>query len=168
MAKQWKRSLSGADVQDEAEDALEKDIANLSPASNSVAGNLDGGIAAVDWASKTTKYSVTKANARPENVTDGPITDYINISGSGYLLRVAATANVTNSSHYLRVVKDGTEKFHRAMQTPLSGDARQINNGFENKFDDILMRFDSSLDIQIDNQTTSGEDYLVVATYVLD
>jgi len=82
MVKQWKRSLSADDVQAEAEDALEKDISQLSPANNSVAANLDGGVAAVDWSSKTPKTSTV------------PTT----VSGSGYLISVHAAARSTNGS----------------------------------------------------------------------
>jgi hypothetical protein len=76
MAKQWKKSLTGDDVQAEAEDALEKDISQMSPASNSVADNLDGGVAAVDWSSKTPTIREI------DNWQNTSLT----ISGSGYLL----------------------------------------------------------------------------------
>jgi hypothetical protein len=82
MVKQWKKSLDSGDVQAEAEDALEKDISQLSPASNSVAANLDGGVAAVDWSSKTLQ------------TVRAPIT----ISGSGYLISVHVAARSTNGS----------------------------------------------------------------------
>lgn len=102
MTKEWKRSLSQSDILSDgqpfdgakidqsissagasvsdieagAEDALEEDIANMSPASNSVAANLDGGVAAVDWSSKTPK--VVNVSAQGDNILD--------ISGSGYII----------------------------------------------------------------------------------
>jgi len=85
MAKQWKRSLSGDDVQAEAEDALEKDISQMSPASNSVAANLDGGVAAVDWASKTPE--IVFSGDTPRN--GGKAVD---VSGSGYLISTSAVS----------------------------------------------------------------------------
>jgi len=80
MVKQWKRSLSGDDVQAEAEDALEKNISNLSPASNSIAANLDGGVAAVDWASKTAEQAWNTETSHA-SVT------WLNLTGSGYLVQ---------------------------------------------------------------------------------
>jgi len=80
------KGTSIADIEQGAEDALEEDIANLSPASNSVAANLDGGVAAVDWSSKTPKV----ANVNNEELS---------VSGSGYLISIglveSGTANIT-------------------------------------------------------------------------
>lgn len=66
-----------ADIEAGAEGALEEDIANMSPASNSVAANLDGGVAAVDWASKTQKKAYGNIGSTGTEVS---------VSGSGYLL----------------------------------------------------------------------------------
>jgi len=94
MVKQWKKSLDGDDVQAEAEDALEKDINNLSPASNSIAANLDGGVAAVDWSSKTIDTTSPGSS----------------VSGSGYLIGVHVQGVSTASSEniYLDITVDGS------------------------------------------------------------
>jgi len=104
MVKQWKRSLSGADVQAEAEDALEKDISQMSPASNSVAANLDGGVAAVDWSSKTPQSS--SASISVNSTGETPI---ISVTGSGYLFTAILRHSETADSNVgLRLIIDGT------------------------------------------------------------
>jgi len=78
-------SAAGAtqsDIETGAEGALEQDIANLSPASNSVADNLDGGVAAVDWSSKTPKFTVGTTTTSGDN--------YFDVSGSGYIFSITA------------------------------------------------------------------------------
>lgn len=119
--KEWKRSLSGADVQAEAEDALEKDISQMSPASNSVAGQLDGGVSGgVDWASKTPKVAVSPT---------------VEVTGSGYLLGVTP---VPGGSADLWIRVDGTTLngggyFRLGTDTEAAG--LSLNFRFENSFE---------------------------------
>jgi len=143
MVKQWKRSLSGADVQDEAEDALEKDIANMSPASNSVAANLDGGVAAVDWSSKTPKSN---------RVPSGSATT---ISGSGYAVMVY-NEDATGDDLEVDVFADGDRL---VQNTPYVG----TSYGFSH-LSLFPARFETELKVEIAN--TGGDEAGV--SYVLD
>jgi len=134
MAKQWKRSLSGADVQAEAEDALEKDISQMSPASNSVAANLDGGVAAVDWSSKT-----------PEFVFEG------SISGSGYVTGVAVDTVFDQGDYDVTVDIDGSEIFNTTLSRKDSDEA--LGNSLS-----LLYRFESSASVS----STNGNGVIAV------
>jgi len=146
MVKQWKKSLTGDDVQAEAEDALEKDISQMSPAANSVADNLDGGVAAVDWASKTPKI----AEVSPDNT--------LTIDGSGFLLALMPRESGTNATVGFNSPK-------------LSIDGENvISNVTNEQFDlndntlNLFFRFETS--IGIFNRSGSATEVLVV--YVLD
>jgi len=88
------------DIEAGAERALEEDIANLTPASNSVAASLDGGVGAVDWASKTPKVETGSAAFSAND-------DSLVINGSGYLLLVHFRGK--NNSDELRFEVDGTQ-----------------------------------------------------------
>lgn len=158
MVKQWKRSLSGADVQAEAEDALEKDISNLSPASNSVAGVLDGGLAGgggIDWSTKSPNFaagSISSGNT------------LMNISGSGYLIGI--TANIQNNLQSfldINVVIDGGG----SGGVNFTGFAASFNTGSSNNTGlsaSLFHRFDNSL--KINNNDSSNIS--MGAIYVLD
>jgi hypothetical protein len=94
MVKQWKKSLDGDDVQAEAEDALEKDISQMSPASNSVAANLDGGVAAVNWPSTTAINTETTVSFFSDDTEE----ELYNLSASavvGFVEFRDATRNLT-------------------------------------------------------------------------
>lgn len=74
------KGTSISDIEQGAEDALEEDIANLSPANNSVAGQLDGGISGgVDWAAKSPNYVQGTGSG-------SSTTTIVSVSGSGYLI----------------------------------------------------------------------------------
>jgi hypothetical protein len=90
-AKVSNAGASLADIEAGAEDALEEDIANLSPASNSVAANLDGGVAAVDWSTKdyATSYATTASHYS---------NTWLDISGSGFLSGISGTGPELNVS----------------------------------------------------------------------
>jgi hypothetical protein len=148
MVKQWKKSLDGDDVQAEAEDALEKDIANMSPASNSVAGNLDGGIAAVDWSNKTPK------RLRVESGTSSDVS----VTGSGYLISIAPDYP-GNEEVYFTLEIDGTELFPN---NPFRISFNGGNGDTGASAPTFMFRFESGFTIN-----TSGVGNLVVF-YVLD
>ncbi len=130
-----------ADIESGAEDALEEDISNLSPASNSVAGQLDGGVSGgVDWASKTPKVDKVSPNGS------------LSISASGYLTGLFPaypSYNVVKAE----IKIDGT-LLQSSMRVSYSGGATSIS---------LLHRFDSLATIS----ETNGENGLYIS-YVLD
>lgn len=138
MAKQWKRNLSGDDVQAEVEDALEKDISQLSPAANSVAANLDGGVAAVDWSSKTPNVEEVGSNST------------VTVNGSGFLIAVASAGNNTGGGD---ITIDGTE-IASSIDVSSVGDFGQAIP--------FIFPFDSTLEV------TETFGYGLVIVYVLD
>jgi len=130
-----------ADIEEGSIDALEEDITNMSPASNSVAANLDGGVAAVDWSSKTGDYF--------KGFSSDTSTVYSTVvSGSGYVTGFWA------SGTDVFVVCDDS----RVVEKP------DTNDGDNGGWIPLLSRFDSQLEIE--NSTGGGEDFGV--SYVLD
>lgn len=160
MPKQWKRSLSEDDVQAEAEDALEKDISQMSPASNSVAANLDGGVAAVDWSSKTVNftsdfYGISSANQNA-----------ISVSGSGYIINISFTTK--NGSDHGRIDIDGTTVYDADVFNHMAVRYDDLNGGDRyQQSTSVLFRFDSGFTLgsgsNINSQLTR-----VGVSYVLD
>jgi len=71
-----------ADIKSGAEGALEQDIRDLTPEFNSVARNLDGGVGAVDWSTKTLTTSTSTTTHKSNTL--------VNISGSGYLIAITS------------------------------------------------------------------------------
>jgi hypothetical protein len=140
MVKQWKKSLTGDDVQAEAEDALEKDISQMSPAANSVADNLDGGVAAVDWSSKTPEIVYTRTEGY------GPI---VSVSGSGYITGIRYDSDTP-----------------REVNVHIDGDQKYDTSGYDAEGSALLHRFESSFELQKPESTT--DHTVVIVGYVLD
>lgn len=154
-AKVSNAGATTSDIESGAEGALEEDIANLSPASNSVAANLDGGVAAVDWASKTPKFVEGLSN-------EGEI---FSISGSGYMIGLNYVDNVGDKIEtlQLRLDVDGSTVFSPS-STPK---AIYYNSSDFNThgYISLLYRFDSGFTVINDKDS----DYLRVSVnYVLD
>jgi hypothetical protein len=150
MVKQWKKSLDSDDVQAEAEDALEKDISQMSPASNSVAANLDGGVSATDWLAKTPESAHVAAG------------NTFSVSGSGVLLSLAVpTGNA-----------DDVVQFRSSDTPALEIDGVELTTNFDNGYFYVYSQsptffywpFNSSLKIG----PYSGKTYGVNITYLLD
>lgn len=161
------KGTSIADIEQGAEDALEEDIANLSPASNSVAGNLDGGVAAVDWASKTVKSK--SAGVSPPSTGE---TTILSVSGSGYFFYAGLGHSDKNQSDKARVYIDGSNVFDAGFD--VRGDAQSPGqflydgafSGTRVEFSGIF-RFNSSLELRVFVDFT-GPNFSGVTHYVLD
>jgi len=138
-------TLSDEQVQDEAEDALEKDISNLSPASNSIAANLDGGVAAVDWTQKTADFSVG------DTISGGFSNTIFDITGSGYVQSFSVRAGSTN-------------QFAIAIDDMISnGDPHhKIKNESNHEHNLFPVRFDSRLKLTSTVGQGSAEEWAVV------
>lgn len=147
MAKQWKQSLTAAEVQAEAEDALEKDISQMSPATNSVAANLDGGVAAVDWSSKTLKTA------------QQDVFSSLSVTGSGYIMSITIADDGASSDIEVKLTIDGTNKGR--VITGHAGSSGDINNSVT-----LMTRFDLGFDVSQTNNNTG--DSQIHINYVLD
>lgn len=147
-----------ADIEQGAEDALEEDISNMSPASNSVAGNLDGGVAAVDWTSKTPKSDGGIL------VNAGPNEDIISVNGSGYLIGCQIKGD--NGIDEFRIDIDGV--------TIDSGTMRDRGAPIVNSFNTIYFslslfhRFNTGFAIGTGSNTGGNENISATISYVLD
>jgi hypothetical protein len=148
------------DIESGAERALEEDISQLSPASNSVAANLDGGVAAVDWSSKTVDftsdfYGITSANQ-----------DAISVNGSGYLINISFTTK--NGSDHGRIDIDGATVYDADVVNHMTVRYEDVNaNQRYQQSTSVLFRFDSGFTLgsgsNINNQLVR-----VGVSYVLD
>lgn len=156
MVKQWKRSLSGADVQVEAEDALEKDISQMDPASNSVAANLDGGVAAVDWSSKTPKF-VFGSQSGSASAGD----TVFSVNGSGIITGVVAyQQSDVNEVDHLGLEIDG----NLVIDSPTIS-SREYPDNYVMYSSSTTHSFDSSFTVK--NQV-GNTFFSVSVNYVLD
>lgn len=142
-----------SDIETGAEGALEEDIANLSPASNSVAANLDGGVAAVDWSSKTPKVAEGKSAISGTNL--------VSVSGSGYITNISWSLIVPGDSYVITV--DGTTL---ANFQPFNNTAIETSSNNTVLYSGINFRFNSSFDLSTGSSVSS--DVGVVVSYVLD
>ncbi len=154
------------DIETGAEKALEEDIANLSPASNSVAANLDGGVSvsAVDWASKTpnTAYGSGTTSFLSTSTT-------VSVSGSGYLFNARATIDDGEgflSNRFLIIEVDGTELVRRSAKTDFETAPHlrldTVDTSLRTVEIEGIIRFESSVKIKAedtegDSFTTTGE-----------
>lgn len=118
------KGTSISDIEQGAEDALEEDIANMSPASNSVAANLDGGVAAVDWSSKTSQF---------DEITGSTLS----VTGSGYLIGLSSDPN---GGYYVEVDIDidGTTLGNKLLHGGTSDSPHDVS---------LFHRFDTSLSV---------------------
>jgi len=141
-----------SDIEAGAANALEEDISTLSPASNSVADNLDGGVAAVDWSSKTPKSQ----------------SGTVSVSGSGYILSAAFFGLVisANGTASVLVSIDGGSPLEVAKAI---GD-NETTGGTDDEgvfmSSSLLWRFESGFDISKNTFRVTNEG--VKVNYVLD
>lgn len=156
------------DIEAGAEGALEQDIANLSPASNSVAANLDGGVAAVDWSNKTPKSQST-SNVSIQGVT---VRTLISVTGSGYLRSASIRLGTDQDEVFGELVVDGTVIGSKPFSERIVlGNAEKYNGSSSGEvavYFDGQKRFDSSLTVQVNE--TRGQSVTAAAEveYELD
>jgi len=135
------------DIESGAEGAIEEDISNLTPASNSVAANLDGGVSAVDWSTKTYKNDRLVGNST------------LNVNGSGYLMSMNPQyiANANRTSVTIKIDGNTVEDFFTIL-TNNAGD------GVASGAIVLFRRFNTGFEITIENQSPTD----VLINYVLD
>lgn len=132
---------SVSDIESGSEDALEEDISNMSPASNSVAGRLNGGVpAGVDWSTKTTKLTTTTGQ-------EGTL---INVSGSGYITHIFLNAETTSNTVTYEIIIDGTTIINSG--TAVDQGAKRLDDSHSSGLAGLaefsgVFRFDSSFKI---------------------
>jgi len=154
------------DIESGAEGALEKDIVNLSPAGNSVAANLDGGVAAVDWKSKTPDSVFARG------VTASPgFNTLVQVSGSGYVFDVGVTSDTDDSDAQIFFNIDGNKVDSETFGlSPSRGTAYRVHGDFTNTVRveySAIYRFESSFEIEVLPDVTNL-DVSCEVQYVLD
>jgi len=160
---------SVSDIEQGAEDALEKDIANMSPANNSVAANLDGGVAAVDWSSKTPKYSISETE-----VANGNTETAISVTGSGYITSIFIRTERVGAGEITFTV-DGSTYANRGFSNTVGSFGFQ-NIGYYSAADesfpmlsfDGIIRFDSSFEITTTEDLSTSVKIQTGVNHVLD
>jgi len=157
------------DIKSGAEGALEQDIANLSPSSNSVAANLDGGVAAVDWSSKTPKYSISETE-----VANGNTETAISVTGSGYITSIFIRTERVGAGEITFTV-DGSTYANRGFSNTVGSFGFQ-NIGYYSAADesfpmlsfDGIIRFDSSFEITTTEDLSTSVKIQTGVNHVLD
>jgi len=147
-----------SDIEAGAANALEEDISTLSPASNSVADNLDGGVAAVDWSNKTPKVvSINEVNL------DG--SQQVNVTGSGFVVGVSVAGHEGQSDGTIEVSLsiDGTN-----LGIIAGGQGGEISDqyGPSGSGLGLLHRFGSSFNVTA--STSGSADVIVGIAHVID
>jgi len=156
-----------------AEAAIEEDIVNLSPASNSVAGQLDGGVAAVNWSSKIPQGKSGNNISIPSDT----LTTMLSVTGSGYLFFARLKLNTDTGTTSGQIKIDGTVVDARLHEPTVDGGNSGGGNAISyngNRSDDTASefygpyRFDSGFKLEFDN--FGGGDFAGAfeVDYVLD
>lgn len=155
------KGTSISDIEQGAEDALEEDIANLSPASNSVAGNLDGG--AGKFGVETQDRFLAKKYSGFFNGTET-----VSVSGSGVCTELLYSWDTVPDSVTLSI--DGNTALdlnNPGNENGFITSTKNRNITFDNAIDNfrrtenIVFSFDSSITLDVSVTDGRVEIYLL-------
>lgn len=159
------KGTSVTDIEEGATDALETDISQMSPASNSVAANLDGGVdTGTDWSTKNAKWATFDRNV------SGGTYDLISISGSGIVTFGFWWHEQTSSDRTLIYQSDGGDILPLTTDSIFTDDsAESRSTSFTSAFrtGPVRWSFDSSFTLFYDNNAGTGR-VIGGLQYVLD